>query len=95
MQFIDLKTQQKRIRQDIEKRILNVLDHGRYIMGPEIKELEKRLANIENKSNEFLFLQNDIYSYKLIYEYSIVAFYLGITNIVPETIHILSFSSIN
>ena len=44
MQFIDLKTQQKRIRQDVEKRILNVLDHGRYIMGPEIKELEQTLA---------------------------------------------------
>ena len=45
MQFIDLKTQQKRIRQDVEKRILNVLDHGRYIMGPEVKELEEQLAD--------------------------------------------------
>ena len=45
MQFIDLKTQQRRIRQDVEKRILNVLDHGRYIMGPEVKELEEQLAD--------------------------------------------------
>jgi dTDP-4-amino-4,6-dideoxygalactose transaminase len=45
MLFIDLETQQKRIRQDIEKRIHRVLDHGRYIMGPEIAELERTLAD--------------------------------------------------
>lgn len=44
MQFIDLKKQQSRIRQDIEKRILAVLDHGRYIMGQEITELEEKLS---------------------------------------------------
>lgn len=44
MQFIDLHTQQKKIRGSIERRIATVLDHGRYIMGPEIDELEKTLA---------------------------------------------------
>ncbi len=44
MQFIDLAAQQRRIRQTIEKNILTVLDHGIYIMGPEITELEKRLG---------------------------------------------------
>ncbi len=44
MQFIDLKAQQKRIREDIENRIYGVLDHGKYIMGPEITELEQALA---------------------------------------------------
>lgn len=44
MQFIDLVAQQKRIRNSIEKRLLAVLDHGRYINGPEIEELECRLA---------------------------------------------------
>ncbi|KPA16432.1 aminotransferase DegT [Candidatus Magnetomorum sp. HK-1] len=44
MQFIDLKTQQSRIRSKIENRLTQVLDHGQYIMGPEIKELEKKLA---------------------------------------------------
>jgi UDP-2-acetamido-2-deoxy-ribo-hexuluronate aminotransferase len=44
MQFIDLVTQQKKIRQDLEKRIHAVLDHGSYIMGPEIRELEQTLA---------------------------------------------------
>jgi dTDP-4-amino-4,6-dideoxygalactose transaminase len=44
MQFIDLAAQQRRIRTQIEKRIMTVLDHGQYIMGPEIKQLEKELA---------------------------------------------------
>jgi UDP-2-acetamido-2-deoxy-ribo-hexuluronate aminotransferase len=42
--FIDLKTQQDRIRLQIEVAIRRVLDHGEYIMGPEIVELEKELA---------------------------------------------------
>lgn len=42
--FIDLKAQQQRIRPAIEKRLQNVLDHGRYIAGPEIDELETLLA---------------------------------------------------
>ncbi|MBN1983892.1 MAG: DegT/DnrJ/EryC1/StrS aminotransferase family protein [Chitinivibrionales bacterium] len=44
MQFIDLKAQYKRIDQSIQKRINTVLDHGSFIMGPEIKELEQKLA---------------------------------------------------
>ena len=37
--FIDLKAQQKLIRNKIDKRIKTVLDHGQYILGPEVKEL--------------------------------------------------------
>lgn len=44
MQFIDLKTQQALIRDKIDANIKKVLDHGKYIMGPEIFELEERLA---------------------------------------------------
>lgn len=44
MQFIDLAAQQKRIRDRIEANIAALLDHGRYIMGPEIKSLEEKLA---------------------------------------------------
>ena len=44
MQFIDLKKQQDRIRRKIETRIKAVLNHGKYIMGPEVLELEKKLA---------------------------------------------------
>jgi len=43
MQFVDLAAQQKRIRGRIESNIATILDHGKYIMGPEIKQLEERL----------------------------------------------------
>jgi UDP-2-acetamido-2-deoxy-ribo-hexuluronate aminotransferase len=42
--FIDLKTQQATLRPQIEENLHRVLHHGRYILGPEVKELEKRLA---------------------------------------------------
>jgi UDP-2-acetamido-2-deoxy-ribo-hexuluronate aminotransferase len=44
MQFIDLKRQQAAIRADLEARLAAVLDHGQYIMGPEVAELERTLA---------------------------------------------------
>ena len=44
MEFLDLKTQQKRIRKSLEKRLGTILDHGAYIMGPEVHELEEKLA---------------------------------------------------
>ena len=48
MQFIDLKAQQNLIREKIDQRIKKVLDHGQYIMGPEIDELEEKLADYVN-----------------------------------------------
>jgi len=42
--FIDLKTQQRQIRSKIDERIKKVLDHGQYILGPEVKELENELG---------------------------------------------------
>ena len=42
--FIDLAAQQARIRGDVDKRIAAVLNHGTYILGPEVKELEAALA---------------------------------------------------
>jgi UDP-2-acetamido-2-deoxy-ribo-hexuluronate aminotransferase len=44
MDFIDLKTQQKAILPAITERIQRVLAHGQYILGPEVQELEDRLA---------------------------------------------------
>ena len=44
MNFVDLKTQYERIQADVQARIQAVLEHGRYVMGPEITELEERLA---------------------------------------------------
>jgi dTDP-4-amino-4,6-dideoxygalactose transaminase len=42
--FVDLKAQQRRIRGEIDRAVARVLDHGQYIMGPEIAELERALA---------------------------------------------------
>ena len=42
--FIDLAAQQKQIYPELEKRITKVLSHGKYIMGPEVAELEEKLA---------------------------------------------------
>lgn len=44
IKFIDLAAQQKIIYSDIERRIRTVLSHGKYIMGPEVSELEQKLA---------------------------------------------------
>ena len=44
MQFIDLKTQYAALKPAIDAGIQRVLDHGQYIMGPEVAELEQRLA---------------------------------------------------
>jgi len=43
LSFIDLKSQQQNIRENIELAISRVLDHGQYIMGPEVKRLETEL----------------------------------------------------
>ena len=44
MQFIDLKAQYRTIEDEVNLRIKNVIDHGNFIMGPEVLELEERLA---------------------------------------------------
>ena len=44
LDFIDLKSQYAALRESINARIQRVLDHGQYIMGPEVKTLEDQLA---------------------------------------------------
>lgn len=45
MQFIDLKTQYENNKSNIDERIFSVLEHGQFIMGPEVAELEQKLAD--------------------------------------------------
>lgn len=45
MQFIDLAAQYQHLKQKIDQRIQQVLEHGHYIMGPEVAELEVKLAD--------------------------------------------------
>jgi UDP-2-acetamido-2-deoxy-ribo-hexuluronate aminotransferase len=44
MDFIDLKSQYKSLREPINAAIQRVLDHGQYILGPEVREFERQLA---------------------------------------------------
>ncbi len=44
MQFIDLQTQYHKLKDSIDGRMRQVLEHGRFIMGPEIEEVERELA---------------------------------------------------
>src|SRR5659263_30105 len=44
IELIDLKAQQQKILPELERRMKAVLRHGRYIMGPEIQELEEKLV---------------------------------------------------
>jgi UDP-2-acetamido-2-deoxy-ribo-hexuluronate aminotransferase len=44
MQFVDLAAQQARIKDQIDRNIQKVLAHGKYILGPEVAELEEKLA---------------------------------------------------
>lgn len=44
MQFIDLKTQYEKIKDLVDSKVLKVMEHGAYIGGPEITELEEKLA---------------------------------------------------
>ena len=44
LEFIDLKRQYAALKERIAERMQRVLDHGQYIMGPEVQELEARLA---------------------------------------------------
>ena len=44
IEFIDLDTQRDRVRARVEEGWRRVLDHGQYVMGPEVRDLEGRLA---------------------------------------------------
>lgn len=49
--FVDLAAQQDRLRTEIETGIARVLAHGKYILGPEVDELEERLAAYSGASH--------------------------------------------
>ena len=49
--FIDLKAQQARLREEINAAITRVLDHGEYILGPEVALFEQELADFTGAKN--------------------------------------------
>jgi dTDP-4-amino-4,6-dideoxygalactose transaminase len=48
MSFIDLAAQQRRIRDKIDAAIGRVLDHGAYIMGPEMRPVRSRVRRLRS-----------------------------------------------
>lgn len=46
MQFIDLKSQYHRIKSSVQANINQVLEHGQFILGPEVKQLERNLSQL-------------------------------------------------
>lgn len=53
MQFIDLNQQYHKIKEDMNGRIHKVLEHQHFIMGPEIQEMEKKLAEFTGRKYAF------------------------------------------
>ena len=53
MQFIDLNQQYRKIEEDMNGRIHKVLEHQHFIMGPEIQEMEKKLAAFTGRKYAF------------------------------------------
>lgn len=51
MQFVDLNAQFRRVEHDVRRRIDAVLEHGKYIMGPEVGQLEARLATFSGATH--------------------------------------------
>jgi UDP-2-acetamido-2-deoxy-ribo-hexuluronate aminotransferase len=51
MDFIDLKSQYRALRTDINARIQAVLDHSQFILGPEVREFEQRLEHYLNSAH--------------------------------------------
>lgn len=49
--LFDLKRQQTRLRHDIDRRVARVMDHGQFILGPEVTELEGQLADFAGVSH--------------------------------------------
>jgi UDP-2-acetamido-2-deoxy-ribo-hexuluronate aminotransferase len=45
MEFVDLKAQYRHVGARVDARIRKVLEHQRFILGPEVGELEERLAS--------------------------------------------------
>ena len=56
--FIDLKAQFNELESAIRARIDKVLEHGKFILGPEVKELEEKLAVFVGVKHCFLFKWN-------------------------------------
>lgn len=77
--------------------LYEIIEHYRVISSHKLCHLFYNMATRiikQNRNNldNFLFLQKDVYDFKIDYEYTIIALYVGITNINDEVVSILNIS---
>ena len=65
---------------------------SKHKLGDMIYQLAKKILDLNKKRDHYLFLHNDIYTSKMYYEYTIIASYLGVTDINYEVIKVLNNS---
>jgi tetratricopeptide (TPR) repeat protein len=68
-------------------------DKGKNKLVGQFYKLAKEILDKKIFRDDYLFLHNDVYTYKIYYEYTICAFYLGVKNINDEIIEILNHSN--
>ena len=74
--FIDLKQQYLEIKEQVNDSILKVLEHGQYILGPEIRDLESELAQFVQVQH--ILFHRQLYRYNpILYKQYIFVDYLG------------------
>jgi len=65
---------------------------SKHKLGDMIYQLAKKILDLNKNRDHYLFLHNDIYTSKMYYEYTIIASYLGVTDINYEVIKVLNNS---
>ena len=66
--------------------------HSKHQLGDMIYQKCKKILDMKKKRDNYLFLHNNVYTDKIYYEYTIIASYLGVTNINNEVIEVLNNS---
>jgi len=64
--------------------------NSKHVLSNIYYEIAKKVLDKKLNRDEYLFLQNDIYTNKIYYEYTIIAYYLGIKNVNNEVVKILN-----
>jgi hypothetical protein len=66
-------------------------NNGKNRLALAIYNMCKDYLDVNKNRNDYLFLHNDVYKYKLFYEYTIIAYYVGIKNINNEIVTIMNY----
>ena len=65
---------------------------SQHYLGYEMYKKAKDILDLNKNKDDYLFLENDVYTYQIYYEFTIIAYYVGIHNINDETIKVLNKS---